>query len=194
MFSRIPFQLRSARATSGAARRCQIFSMLRLRASARATFGLTSPQRYPSIHATCAIASCAARQRGSTWALVAGPFRGVRMHRVGIELHLEFVAHLVASGARQRSLLWPIDHLLFERNVEARRAPGPKGLAQYRRGGRSEPCDAQSHCLPVRTTASRAKRQSRLRRRGECSFRGDPTLWWQWRAGFGRRPRRKPMI
>jgi hypothetical protein len=29
---------------------------------------------------------------------------------------------------------------------------------------------------------------------GDAPFHGDPTLWWQWRAGFGRRPRRKPMI
>jgi hypothetical protein len=30
--------------------------------------------------------------------------------------------------------------------------------------------------------------------RERSRIHGDPTLWWQWRAGFGRRPRRKPMI
>lgn len=39
-----------------------------------------------------------------------------------------------------------------------------------------------------------AHSDSRTRPLAECSFHGDPTLWWQWRAGFGRRPRRKPMI
>src|SRR5829696_192548 len=33
-----------------------------------------------------------------------------------------------------------------------------------------------------------AHSDSRTRPLAKCSFHGVPTLWWQWRAGFGRRP------